>query len=151
MSRLRIGLAFATAIVLAATLVSGSAAADPKLFALMTGAQEIPRADPYGHARATITLKRTARRVCFDIRKTGIATAQAGHIHRGVKGHNGPIYVPLFASARRGGRITGCARNVSRMKIDAITRNPRGFYVNIHTRKYPEGAARGQLSCTRPR
>jgi hypothetical protein len=30
--------------------------------------------------------------------------------------------------------------------LDAITQNPSGYYVSVHTKKYPKGAIRGQLA-----
>ena len=35
--------------------------------------------------------------------------------------------------------------SVSDDLIDEIRRSPRGFYVNVHTADYPNGAIRGQL------
>jgi CHRD domain len=34
----------------------------------------------------------------------------------------------------------------SRAALRRILRNPKGYYVNIHTASFPDGAVRGQLS-----
>jgi hypothetical protein len=61
------------------------------------------------------------------------------------------VVVAFFGSPKGAGRgrITGCARNVSRTRIDQILRNPGRYYANLHTRTYPGGAVRGQLSTRR--
>jgi hypothetical protein len=44
--------------------------------------------------------------------------------------------------------IGGCVKNVDRGLIAKINQNPKRYYVNIHTRGYPDGAIRGQLKTT---
>jgi hypothetical protein len=54
----------------------------------------------------------------------------------------GPVFVPLFAKATK--QPKGCVK-AKKSAIEAIRKNPSGYYVNVHTAKYPAGAARGQL------
>jgi hypothetical protein len=35
--------------------------------------------------------------------------------------------------------------NASKTVVAAILKTPGAYYVNIHTKKYPDGAIRGQL------
>jgi hypothetical protein len=65
------------------------------------------------------------------------------HIHRGVKGQNGPVVVDLTDVANQGqsrGRVTA-----DRALVAEIAAHPENFYVNYHTISHPDGAVRGQL------
>ena len=68
------------------------------------------------------------------------ATPTAAHIHVGVAGTSGGIFVPLGTAFSRKGCTT-----TSKETIDAIRANPKGYYVNVHNASYPAGAVRGQL------
>jgi hypothetical protein len=152
MSRVRIAVVLCIAIVAVAFAAAGSSAADTKLYAFMDGKSETPKkGDADGHARIALTFKRASGQVCYDIRKTGLETAQAAHIHRGAKGKAGPIVIPLFGTTKGAGKgkITGCAK-ATRLKMDQVVANPSGFYANIHTLKFGDGAVRGQLSTKKP-
>jgi hypothetical protein len=53
--------------------------------------------------------------------------------------------VDLITEPTEGRRFTGCNENVKGSLIRQIARNPRGFYVNVHTEDFPGGAVRGQV------
>lgn len=80
-------------------------------------------------------------------------TALTGaHIHPGVAGSNGGVFVSLGLSAGEVTFPTG-AGSFTRTRIavtvdqaNAILANPGGFYFNIHTARNPDGVARGQLT-----
>ena len=65
-----------------------------------------------------------------------------GHIHKGGKGKDGPVYVALFDGKTR--KPEGCA-DATKKQIKAIMGKPGGYYVNVHNKEYPGGVARGQL------
>jgi hypothetical protein len=56
----------------------------------------------------------------------------------------GPVVVPLTPPDATGS-AAGCV-NVARTLVRAILTNPSGYYVNVHTTDFPNGAIRGQLS-----
>jgi CHRD domain len=65
------------------------------------------------------------------------------HIHRGVKGQNGPVVVDLTEVADQSqdrGRVTA-----DRALVAEMAAHPENFYVNYHTISHPDGALRGQL------
>jgi len=53
------------------------------------------------------------------------------------------VVVPLNAPASSG-VSSGCVTG-SRTLVAAILANSAGYYVNVHTSDYPNGAVRGQL------
>ena len=135
-------------VVLALLIVASVAAADggggaPRVTTL-SGAEEVPAADPDGTGFASITLNVGQRRVCWELSVSDIAPALAAHIHVAPAGVNGPIVVPL--SPPTTGTSSGCAENVDPVLIQAIIDHPEQYYVNVHNAPFPGGAVRGQLS-----
>jgi CHRD domain len=84
-------------------------------------------------------------------------TPQIVHIHRGAPDENGPpviefANVPKDADGQPSGdpgASSGVKTLTTSEEIDALRRirkNPRNYYVNMHTAEFPDGAVRGQLS-----
>jgi hypothetical protein len=107
--------------------------------AALSGANEVPAGDPDGDGLARVRLNHGQGRVCFAITVRKIDPVTAAHIHIGAAGTNGPVVVD-FA-----GQLHGCVEGVDKDLIQAIRQNPSGYYVNVHTGEYPDGAVRGQL------
>jgi hypothetical protein len=135
-------LPFLLIVLLGLVLITSAAlAADggaPRVSSL-SGAEEVPPADPDGTGFARITLNHGQREVCWEITYAGIATPTAAHIHAAPAGANGPVEVPLSP-------INFGCKEVDRGLIKAIIQHPEMFYVNVHNAAYPSGAIRGQLS-----
>jgi hypothetical protein len=110
----------------------------------LSGAEEVPPADPDGTGFASITLNVGQTSVCWELSVSNIAPASAAHIHAAPAGVNGPVVVPL--SAPTSGSSSGCAENVDPALIQAIIDSPERYYVNVHNAEFPGGAVRGQLS-----
>ena len=73
----------------------------------MSGANEVPAADPDGHGTASVTIDGTT--LCFGITVANIGTPTAAHIHRGLPERNGPVVVGLTApSSGDPGASSGC-------------------------------------------
>lgn len=133
-----LGLAF----MLATSAVATGGA--PRVAAL-SGANEVPPADPDGSGFATITLNVGQGTVCWDYSVMDIATTYTGaHIHRAPAGVNGPVVVPLTLPDASG-NASGC-RSADPALIQAIIDFPENYYVNVHNTEFPGGAIRGQLS-----
>ena len=122
-----------------------------KLAAFMSGDQEVPTAggpavgDEDGRAAGFVSPRKGA--LTYSFAWTKISEPTLGHIHRGNKGANGAVVVPLFATAMPDGvvAVSGTVRDVDASLLTEIKRNPRGFYLNLHTKEQPGGAIRGQL------
>jgi hypothetical protein len=133
---------------LAAALVMAvpASAKVKKLEARMSGANEMPAADPDGAGTAKLRLDAAKKKVCFTIKVKNIGDVVAAHIHKGGKSvASGSIVVPLILAPESGTKFTGCQKNVKRKLIRQILKHPRGYYVNVHTTAFPAGAIRGQL------
>jgi hypothetical protein len=139
--------------------VSAVAAGDTTvtLRARLTGAQEVPPADPDGLGKVDVHIDAAAGQVCFDVKLNDVATPNRGHIHAGASGVNGPIVVPFFElrpgdalstdprhEAIEQGRLQDCVPGDPAI-LAAIVANPAGYYVNVHNSRFPGGALRCQL------
>ena len=112
----------------------------------LKGKAEVPGpGDADGSGSARITLDRTLNQVCFTIHVSRLTLpALAAHIHQGATGVAGPIVLTL-APPDATGTSSGCAVATPDL-VNAILTNPSGYYVNVHTTDFPNGALRGQLS-----
>jgi CHRD domain len=137
--------------VLAAVLVLGGAATartavPTDLRAFMTGKQEVnecivaPCADPNGSGLAVLRVHKA--KVCYTIDVRRIKPATAASIHRGRRGENGPIVVPL--NAPTDGSSSGCVAIPPPLSIE-LREHPGQYYVGVSNRPFPFGAIRGQL------
>jgi hypothetical protein len=117
---------------------------DHRAFAtVMTGAAEVPGpGDPDGVGVAGLVVSVTREKICYVLAVRRIGTAVAAHIHAGAADEAGPVVVPLDPPAR--GFSANCT-DVSADLAAAIIANPAGYYVNVHTADFPNGAIRGQL------
>jgi CHRD domain len=144
-------LAVVIALGVVATLlfVPGATAAPQTRTAKLTGGKEVPGpGDGNGAGAAIIRTYRQKRRVCFTLTWSGIGPVVAAHIHPGAAGQSGDPVVVFFENVElpqnlKG--VSGCTKNVNRKLIGRIQRNPKSYYVNIHTTGFPQGAIRGQL------
>lgn len=108
--------------------------------AILTGAAEVPGpGDVDGSGFAVVTIDGTTLRYTVFAQNIGAATA--AHIHAGVAGVSGGAIVPLNAATLANGSTT-----ISSEVAGQINANPSGFYVNVHTAEFPDGAVRGQLA-----
>jgi hypothetical protein len=129
-----------------------------RLRAGLTGAAEVPPADPDGRGVARVNLNMEAGEICFAMRYWRIGTPNRAHIHAGAAGVNGGIVVTLFDLVAPPApptdplydqlekrRVRGCVP-VAADLLEAIAADPAGYYVNLHNPRFPGGAIRGQLT-----
>ena len=154
--------ALALMVLLATGGVATAKQTTVTLTARLSGAQEVPAADPDGSGKAVVEIDVEAGEVCFDVKSlSDTATPNRGHIHEAPAGVNGPIVVPFFelrpppadpgapASDPRNdeieqGRIQDCVPGDPAV-LARIVANPAGFYVNVHNTRFPGGSLRCQL------
>ena len=123
---------------------TGSTSAKPAFHSVVTaklsGKAEVPKAARTGSGTARVTLNLKTGKACWKLSVKGLAKTLSAHIHKALPGKTGPVVIPLGARF-----VTkGCVL-VPTKSLKAVGTNPRGYYVNVHTRRYPNGAVRGQL------
>jgi CHRD domain len=134
---------FATLAVpaVAAAVASVGAGMSPVVSAKLLGRNEVPKVASAGSGLVVIHLDGTKQTVCWTFARIAkINKPTAAHIHKAVAGKAGPVVVPLGAAYKS----KGCTKAAATV-IGAIEEHPAAYYVNIHTGKYPDGAARGNL------
>jgi hypothetical protein len=125
-----------------------------QLSARLSGANEVPPADPDGRGLALVKTGRT--RVCFAVAWTRIAPPIFAHIHAGPVGVNGPVVVLFFDVPELPGAptaalpdtisaVAGCVGGRDPALLHDIRRHPREYYSNVHNLDFVSGAIRGQL------
>jgi hypothetical protein len=113
----------------------------------LTGAEEVPGpGDPDATGFADLRLNQGTGQVCFDLSWADIdGVVVAAHIHDGDSGVAGPVVVPLFMEEHEGTDAASDCVAAERALIKDIRKNPTGYYVNVHSDVFPDGAIRGQL------
>jgi hypothetical protein len=131
----------AVAVAVPTVALAASHAAKPfKFDATLLGKSEVPKGSPSGKGTAAITI--TGTKVCWKFTGVkGIDKVTASHIHIGKAGTSGNVVVAFFAGSLK---TRGCVASTAAV-VKGIEKNPKGYYVNIHTLKFPAGAIRGQL------
>jgi hypothetical protein len=70
----------------------------------------------------------------------GLDKTLSAHVHKAPPGKVGPVVIPLGARFVTKGCVI-----VPKRSLKAVETNPRAYYVNVHTKRYLNGAIRGQL------
>jgi hypothetical protein len=133
----------ASTVLLVGTLFAftPNASAFPHTFtAHLDGANEVPGpGDPKANATATIVIDDATNRICVTTLSTiWWPDTLKYHIHQGAAGTAGPVVVDFMA--KQDTCVTGDPTTVR-----GIIADPAGYYINLHSQPYPEGAMRGQL------
>jgi len=138
----------AISMALVLSLAGGAASAKKKkvvkLKSDLSGQQEVPPADPDGSGTAKFKLKKHKKKVCYDIRFSGIQDPFVAHIHPGAEGVNGPPLITLFEDTAFPSPQKACVE-AKKSDIKDISKHPKQYYVNLHNDDFPGGAIRGQL------
>jgi ubiquinone/menaquinone biosynthesis C-methylase UbiE len=115
----------------------------PQIYrAKLSGAAEGAGGAPHGVGAAIIAVHGTSV-VCWRFAHLhGFVDATSASIDVGAKGKSRRVIVALSNGPRL--HHQGCAR-VSPQVVNAIRRDPSGYYVNILSRQYPTGAVRARL------
>lgn len=144
------GLAAALLAVLAG-MRAGCASAPrvPQYCAELRGAgPDSDALDPEGTGSAFLEVGDSTIR--FRIRTENLGKVVATHLHEGPVGVNGPMAHELNPGFT--GELLEGSSGVSPELAAAVVRNPSGYYVKLHSLRFPGGAIRGQLEpCARAR
>lgn len=117
--------------------------------AFLAGDAEVPGPGaPDGGGVAVVVGTQDPTELCAGLYVTLDAPATAAHIHRAPEGQAGEVVVEL--PTQDDGAVTACQRGLAPALVGDILANPAGYYVNVHTQAFPDGAIRGQLSAFEP-
>jgi len=125
-------------------LFTGSAfAATERFHATLTAASEVPPTKSTGSGEATVTLDTATHEITWDVTFNGFTSdVTAAHIHGPAEpGKNAGVIVP-FGSAPKS-PLHGTAKLTTEQQ-EQMTSGL--YYVNVHSKNFPSGAVRGQLT-----
>jgi hypothetical protein len=107
----------------------------------LSAALVVPKKGPANAAgTVVIRLDPKAGKACWKLTLTGVVGALSAHVHFGTTKQLGPVVIPL------GDRFApkGCVL-VPLRSLQAVAKKPGSYYVDVHTKKYLDGAVRGPL------
>jgi len=112
-----------------------------------SGAAEVPGpGDEDAVGVAFITFDSSTGEVCYDVAVANITLpADKMHIHKAEAGTKGDVVIPFPTAPDADGVATGCTTVEDMTLLQDLAANPTGYYVNVHTTDFPDGAARAQL------
>jgi hypothetical protein len=154
-----VALAGVTAVVLAGAFGALAGHTNTVLEASLDGRSEVVTGatdmrivgDPNGRGEVYVFgIDGDPTTLCYVLLVDKIAPATAAHIHEAAAGTNGPVVVNLAAPGD--GNAADCltegeaGKFVGGQTVADVLSNPSGYYVNVHTSDFPDGAVRGQLS-----
>jgi len=125
------------------TLLSASSGG-VELGGSMVGVTEVPTlGDPDGTGIASVRVRKGQGRVCATLTVENVAQPTGAMIHKGGSDDNGPAVVTLKTPGSSGS-TSGCV-TASRAVVADMLANAGGYYVNVHTGEFTDGAIRAQL------
>jgi hypothetical protein len=128
----------ASQLTAAATRVQMGSWADRTFVAMADGGEEVPPVATGSTAVMALILDPRRGDILFSLLHSVFDTS-AAHVHRGPAGVNGAVVVPLDHRRRLS---FGFARL---SPTDVAMLQVGGLYVNVHSRRFPNGEVRGQL------
>jgi hypothetical protein len=130
---------------LAGITVPGNATAAPAtLVASLEGRNEVTAGAPVGQALELIGIKGDT--LSYSVSWRGIDPPTEADIHAAGRGADGPVVLTLFTTPRpAGGFASGTVTVNDPTLLAALQSNPGGFYTDLHTNQFPDGAVRAQL------
>jgi CHRD domain len=141
----RLGTAGLVAMVTLLAFGSDAALGRTVYVASLTGDAEVPGpGDPNGEGAVQLSIDVDSGQLCWELFVDLAEPAVAAHIHDGDVGVAGPVVVTLGTPDANGESID-CANGLDPTVLQAIVDDPAGFYVNVHSETYQDGAIRGQL------
>jgi hypothetical protein len=114
----------------------------------MDGAAEVCEGDTCGgngSGTAIIEINSDQNEVCYQIRLSEVQDVTAAHIHAGSEGVQGPVVVDL-AYQGSDEEADACVDGIKESVLEEVSQRPGQHYLNVHSKRYQDGAARGQLT-----
>jgi CHRD domain-containing protein/uncharacterized protein DUF3455 len=125
------------------TVPGSSATAPAVLVASLEGRNEVAAGAPVGQALELIGIQGDT--LTYSVSWQGLGTPTEADINAGAAGVDGPVVVPLFTARPAGSFASGSVTVSDPTLLTALRSNPSGFYTNLRTNKFPNGAVRAQF------
>lgn len=126
------------------TVPADATQAPAVLIASLEGRNEVGAGASDGQALELIGIQ--GNTLSYSMAWRGIGTPIEADIHAAARAVDGPVVVPLFTTPRpAGGFASGSVTVADPALLDALRSDPQGFYADLHTTDFPDGAARAQL------
>lgn len=114
--------------------------------ATLTGALVVPGpGDPDGSGAASIELNAEKGELCSTLTLSDISPPTAIHLHQAPQGQTGPVVLELPPPPEVAPPASVCVRVASDL-ARKLREDPAGYYLEVHTREFSDGAIRGQIS-----
>jgi len=141
----------ATAAAVGTLFAAGSAVATPGGVPAvpLNPEQETPAVDSDGSGFFSYTVD--GDELCYTLEVRNLTTQPiAAHIHLGPRNVAGPVVVPLATPTAPTSTVSACITAteggaMTPAELAGIVADPRSYYANVHTTRYPGGEVRGQL------
>ena len=118
----------------------------PTVSAAFTGAQEMPAVVTTATGNFTGTYDKATRELRFTVTFAGL-TPNAGHLHTGAPGMNGPVFLPFpFNNAASTGFDSPIVGTTILSPAQGAALLANGVYANLHTPARPNGEIRADLT-----
>ena len=98
-----------------------------------------------GIGQASLDIDPAAGEFCYDLDLEDIPDPIAAHIHRAALQQTGDVALDLEWEGS-GPSASKCLTGLDQGLLTDIIEQPRLYYLNVHSERYPDGAARGHLS-----
>jgi hypothetical protein len=146
--------------VILATILTASVgfAAEKSFKAKLTGNDEVQSVKTKAKGDVKFKLSSDGKELTYMLHVKNIENPTAAHIHRGMKGKNGPPVANLFTGPKKEGKFSGVlsegtitAKDLSGdlmgKSLDDLAQLIKSgdIYVNVHTDAKPDGEIRGQV------
>ena len=123
----------------------------------LTGGEEVPPVDT--NATGIANLQNNVQTINYQLSVNDLVNVTQAHIHRGEEGENGKVVVTLYNTTMPTGPMSGLLSqgNITAANLvgplagqqltDLVSIMDNGTaYVNVHTKDFPDGEIRGQIS-----
>ena len=114
--------------------------------ATLTGALVVPGpGDPDGTGSASIEINAEKGELCSTLTLSAISPPTAVHLHQAPDAQTGPVVLELPPPPEIAPPAAVCVLVPSEL-LRKLREEPAGYYLEVHTREFSDGALRGQLS-----
>ncbi len=165
MRRVKGGLLIFLAIILFASpgVSAEKSTSYRNLEAILSGNEEVPPVQTKAKGQAKFQYNKKTNNLTYTLTISNINDVTAASIQKGNKGENGPPVLNLFTEPKKED-VTGTLFAEGKVEAYLLTGPLKGksvdslirlmeageAYVNIETKKHPNGEIRGQINLTQP-